>query len=75
MVTYMEISFKMITFFYISLLNLQERILAEPDFTEVAQLLSKLPETISADLLFQHIQVVLANCFLSIKLSLVTWTP
>ena len=75
MVTYMEISFNMISFFYISRLIFQERILAEPDFTEVAQLLSKLPETISADLLFQHIQVVQANCFLSIKLSLVTWTP
>jgi len=34
----------------------KDRILLEHDFTEVAQLLSKLPETICADALFHHIQ-------------------
>jgi len=34
----------------------KERIIAEQDFTEIAQFLSKLPENINADALFFHIQ-------------------
>jgi hypothetical protein len=46
--------------------SLQDVILAEPDFTEIARFLAKLPENINADLLFKEIEVSFITNFIII---------